>query len=64
MTGEKSSIRGLLSNHYDANVAGGHRKSLAVGSRRRIKEGHLSCYYTIVKRELIYVKEEVKTDMW
>ena len=39
MTGEKSSIRGLLSNHYDANEAGGHRKSLAVGSRRRIKEG-------------------------
>ena len=58
MTSEKSSIRGLLSNHYDANEAGGHRKSLAVGSRRRIKEGHL------VKRELIYVNEEVKSDMW
>ena len=64
MTGEKSSIRGLFSNHYDANEAGGHQKSLAVGSGRRIKEGHLSCYYTLVKRELIYVNEEVKSDMW
>ena len=33
----------------------------AVGSRRRIKEGH---YYTLVKRELICVNEEVNSDMW
>ena len=47
-------------------VIGGHRESSAgLGKgRRRIKEGHLSCYYTIVKRELICVNEEVKSDMW
>ena len=69
-----SSIGRLFSNHYDANEAGGHRKSSgvvgwsrrssAVGSRRSIKEGHLSCYYTAVKREVISVNEEVKSDMW
>ena len=70
-----SSIGRLFSNHYDANEAGGHREpsaglgkgprsGSAVGSRRSIKEGHLSCYYTTVKREVISVNEEVKSDMW
>ena len=45
-------------------VIGRLRESSAVGSRRNIREGHLSCYYTIVKREVICVNEEVKSDMW
>ena len=39
------------------SVVGSRQRSSAVGSRRGIKEGHLSCYYTIVKRELICVNE-------
>ena len=43
----------------------GNRKSTEmVTSRQSIKEGHLSCYYTLVKRELICVNEEVNSDMW
>ena len=40
-------------------VIGNGRTSLAVvgKGRRGIKKGHLSCYYTIVKGELIYVYE-------
>ena len=51
-------------------IVGRDRKAMrssevvAVGSRLSIKEEHLSCYYTIVKRELICVNEEVKSDMW
>ena len=45
-------------------MIGSRRRSLAVGSRRSIKEGHLSCYYTIVKRELICANEEVNSNMW
>ena len=43
-----------------SEVYGNGRKSsekFGSGSRRGIKEGHLSCYYTIVKSELIYVYE-------
>ena len=40
------------------------QRSSAVRSRQSIKEGHLSCYYTLVKRELICVNEEVNSDMW
>ena len=36
-----------------SEMIGSRRRSWAVGSRRRIKEGHLICYYTIVKRELM-----------
>ena len=32
---ERSSNRGLFSNHYDANEAGGHRKSSGVVGRSR-----------------------------
>ena len=39
-------------------------RTLAVGSRRSVKKGHMSCYYTIAKSELICVNEEVKSDMW
>ena len=45
-------------------VIGSLRESSAVGSCQSIKEGHLSCYYTIVKRELICVNEEVNSDKW
>ena len=47
-----------------SEMIGSHRRSWAVGSRQSIEKGHLSCYYTIVKRELIYVNEEVNSDMW
>ena len=44
-------------NRKSSEMVGSRRRSSAVGSRRGIKEGHLSCYYTIVKSELIYVYE-------
>ena len=46
-----------------AGLGKGPRRGSAVGSRRSIKEGHLSCYYTTFKREFISVNEEVKSDM-
>ena len=42
-----------------SEVIGNHRRSSAIGRCRSIKKGHLS-YYTVVKRELICVNEEVK----
>ena len=42
-----------------SEVIGNHWRSSAVGSCRSIKKGHLSCYYTIVKSELIGVNKEV-----
>ena len=51
-------------NRKSSEMVGSRRRSSAVGSRRSIKEGHLSCYYTLVKRELICVNEEVNPDMW
>ena len=60
-------------NQVTAVAVGSHRRSSAVvsrhrtsavGSRRNIKKGHMSCYNTIVKSELICVNEEVKSDMW
>ena len=51
-------------NRKSTEMVTSRRRSSAVGSRQSIKEGHLSCYYTLVKRELICVNEEVNSDMW
>ena len=50
-----------------SEVIGNGRKSsekFGSRSRRSIKEGHLSCYYTLVKRELIYGYEGWGWHMW
>ena len=64
--GNRKEIGNILKR--GSGVVGRDRKAMTsskvVGSRRSIKEGHLSFYYTIVKRELICVNEEVKSDMW
>ena len=48
-------------NRKSTEMVTSRRRSSAVGSRRRIKEGN---YYILVKRELICVNEEVNSDMW
>ena len=53
--GRKSSEK--FGSRKSTEMVGSRRRSSAVGSRRGIKEGHLSCYYTMVKSELIYVYE-------
>ena len=60
--GRKSSEK--FGSRKSTEMVGSRRRSSAGGSRRSIKEGHLSCYYTPVKRELICVNEEVNPDMW
>ena len=60
---KSSEIIGSRSRRRSSEVASRGRTS-AVGSRRSIKEGYLSCCYTIVKHEHICVNEEVKSDMW
>ena len=47
-------------NRKSTEMVTSRRRSSAVGSRRRIKEGH----YILVKRELVCVNEEVNSDMW
>ena len=53
-----------VESRKSTEMVGSRRRSSAVGSRRGIKEGHLSCYYTIVKSELIYVYEGWGWHMW
>ena len=48
-------------NQKSTEMVTSRRRTSAVRSRRRIKEGH---YYILVKRELICVNEEVNSDMW
>ena len=51
----------IIRDHRKSEVVRDHQKRF--GSCQSIKKRHLSCYYTIVKRELICVNEEVKSDM-
>ena len=54
----------IIGSRRRSSTVESHRRTSAVGSRRNIKKGHMTCYYTIVKSELICVNEEVKSDMW